>query len=578
MPSSARKSSISSARRSIQKAHVPYRGDNLEVGKRTGVQIPRIERRSDGFEPFEELLREADKRTPPRVKGIRKSKPAVRQTALDEADGEMSMDIDDSIHLLSSARIPSTPTLRNTSGSSRPVARSSEVDFDDIPSPRTRSSISRSAKAGPSGLSKFTVFQDTLPDSDSDNEPADFGDYGNDMDVSGTTDMNGNFEAEGSLPPSPVQESSPRRKSFSQIDQDLDNQEAGESEPPPSESPPRLDKGKRKAVLEDIQEGDEDGEEDEEREENEIANGLDDLDDEPENNSSPASKKQRVREEEPAKKPRARRSKKENRVYREGIRKSRRERFAPLEYWRGEKVVYGRTESSGPILVPTIKEIRRIPSEPPVPLGIQSRKRKYKKNTINPEEGWDDDTLPNGEVYDMERQCIVERRLVWTEKRLTFQHANEGEWSYERIFGDSEFLAAGQILIPPDCRKPSKGTNDNTYIFYVVQGAVNFKIHETSKVVATGGSFIAPRGNRYFIENISNRDARLFFTQARKVPLPDNERESFPPSMRKKSLEEVRSSSPGLASAAARTARSLPPATHNRQQTTMKKRAPSAKV
>lgn len=97
-------------------------------------------------------------------------------------------------------------------------------------------------------------------------------------------------------------------------------------------------------------------------------------------------------------------------MYREGVRKSRRERFAPLEYWRGEKVVYGRTESSGPILVPTIKEIRRIPSEPPVPLGIQSRKRKYKKNTINPEEGWDDDTLPNGEVYDMERQCIVERR------------------------------------------------------------------------------------------------------------------------------------------------------------------------
>jgi centromere protein C len=97
-------------------------------------------------------------------------------------------------------------------------------------------------------------------------------------------------------------------------------------------------------------------------------------------------------------------------VYREGIRKSRRERFAPLEYWRGEKVVYGRTESSGPILVPTIKEIRRIPSEPPVPLGINKKKRKYKKNSTNPEQGWDDDTLPNGEVYDMERHCVVERR------------------------------------------------------------------------------------------------------------------------------------------------------------------------
>lgn len=343
------------------------------------------------------------------------------------------------MQLLSSARIPSTPTLRNASGSSRPVARSSEVDFDDIPSPRSRSSIFRTAKAGPSSLSNSVAFDNTLPDSDSDNEPTDFGDYGNDMDVSGMTDMNGNFEG-GSPPPSPPQRSSPRRKSFAQIDDDLDNQddgqEAGESESPPPESPPRADKGKRKALLEDIQEeeegGDDEEADDEERredaeEEDEIAQGLDTVDGEPEYNSSPPAKKKRVRVEEPAQKPRARRSKKENRgescslyifmsvlsffpVYREGIRKSRRERFAPLEYWRGEKVVYGRTESSGPILVPTIREIRRIPSEPPVPLGAKQKKRKYKKNSANPEEGWDDDTLPNGEVFDMERRCVVQRR------------------------------------------------------------------------------------------------------------------------------------------------------------------------
>jgi centromere protein C len=133
------------------------------------------------------------------------------------------------------------------------------------------------------------------------------------MDVSGMTDMNGNFEG-GSPPPSPLQRSSPRRKSFAQIDQDLDNPEsqgAGESEPPPSESPPGADKGKRKALLEDIQEEDEERGEDEE-EEDEIAHGLDDIDGEPEFNSSLPSKK-RVRVEEPAQKPRARRSKKENR-------------------------------------------------------------------------------------------------------------------------------------------------------------------------------------------------------------------------------------------------------------------------
>lgn len=33
------------------------------------------------------------------------------------------------------------------------------------------------------------------------------------------------------------------------------------------------------------------------------------------------------------------------------------------------------------------------------------------------------------------------------------------------------------------------------------------------------------KGNTYFIENIAERDAKLFFTQARKVPLTDDEEE-----------------------------------------------------
>lgn len=105
---------------------------------------------------------------------------------------------------------------------------------------------------------------------------------------------------------------------------------------------------------------------------------------------------------------------------REGVRRSQRERFKPLEWWRGEKVVYGRTNNHGPILVPTIKEIRRIPSNPPQPLN--HKKRGYHRGRsktadekaataiYNPEEGWDDATDPFGEVYDMDKQALVVRR------------------------------------------------------------------------------------------------------------------------------------------------------------------------
>jgi len=42
-------------------------------------------------------------------------------------------------------------------------------------------------------------------------------------------------------------------------------------------------------------------------------------------------------------------------------------------------------------------------------------------------------------------------------------------------------------------------------------------------ILATGGMFMVPRGNTYFIENICERDAKLFFTQARKVGMSQEE-------------------------------------------------------
>jgi centromere protein C len=96
MPTSARKSSVGAARRGPQKAHIPYRGDNPEVGKKTGIAVQHVERKSDGFEPFEEIMQQADNRTPPKPKGKkRKSSAPIQEDEFDE-DGEMSMELDDS--------------------------------------------------------------------------------------------------------------------------------------------------------------------------------------------------------------------------------------------------------------------------------------------------------------------------------------------------------------------------------------------------------------------------------------------------------------------------------------------------
>ncbi|KII88134.1 hypothetical protein PLICRDRAFT_110586, partial [Plicaturopsis crispa FD-325 SS-3] len=141
----------------------------------------------------------------------------------------------------------------------------------------------------------------------------------------------------------------------------------------------------------------------------------------------------------------------------------------------------------------------------------------------NPEEGMDAATNPKGRVLDYVTHIEVDRRIAFTASMVQPRPAANSAWSFQKVLGDDDFIAAGQLVIPPKVRKPTKSAKDNTYVFYVIEGAVNVTVHKTSLVVATGGMFLIPRGNTYSIEAISERDAKLFFTQARKVPASEEE-------------------------------------------------------
>lgn len=188
-------------------------------------------------------------------------------------------------------------------------------------------------------------------------------------------------------------------------------------------------------------------------------------------------------------------------LVREGIRRSAREPIRPLEWWRLEKVVYGRGPVGSNSLVPHIKEIHRIPEEPTEPLGAKRKQRKGRAKSrsqtaaphdrdgegpvvlFNPELGWDDETPEMGKVYDFDGGHEVTRRgwsgfnkqprsnsiigITFTSANVEVQPAGGGEWSFQKIFGDGDFIASGQLHIPPKGRKPSKGTKDNTYACYL---------------------------------------------------------------------------------------------------------------
>ncbi|TFK62351.1 hypothetical protein BDN72DRAFT_848766 [Pluteus cervinus] len=113
------------------------------------------------------------------------------------------------------------------------------------------------------------------------------------------------------------------------------------------------------------------------------------------------------------------------------------------------------------------------------------------------------------------------RRLIMTPQRVRFHERPAGNWAFTKCLGgDSDFLAAGQLLVYPNCSKSLSNVKDYTYVFYIIEGTVTVKIHSGTYNLSTGGMFIVPPGNIYSVENTSSKEAKLFFAQARKVDPP----------------------------------------------------------
>lgn len=136
-----------------------------------------------------------------------------------------------------------------------------------------------------------------------------------------------------------------------------------------------------------------------------------------------------------------------------GVRRSTRQRHAPLEYWRGERVLLGRSEE-GPAPCPVFKGFVEIPIEVPEPLGGKKRRRTGRSASrgasrapssrretstapgsvqyggVPPEDGLDDDTAVDGTVKD------------W----ISGQPLRRRKWDYQ-------FTSPLFLLILPSCTR-----------------------------------------------------------------------------------------------------------------------------
>ena len=227
-----------------------------------------------------------------------------------------------------------------------------------------------------------------------------------------------------------------------------------------------------------------------------------------------------------------------------GVRRGERHRFARLAHWRGERVVYGRSVTpDGTQKVIGMVDVVRVPTEPPESFAARRSRRgaatKIKSESVAPrdicdhlppEEGWDSETLPNAIVYSASKQKDVERVVACTKKMVAInvddQAGMPNAFQFQRVFKQSDFSAGGLMLIPPGGGKPLKPSKDNCYFFTVLEGAVSVHIHRTTFVMAPQGVFCVPPGNVYSIRNISERTAKLTFSQSRRVTDADSEVDS----------------------------------------------------
>ena len=215
----------------------------------------------------------------------------------------------------------------------------------------------------------------------------------------------------------------------------------------------------------------------------------------------------------------------------DGVRKSSRFKIAPLAFWRGEKMVYGRgsrRKSAGGTMGLTLPEVKEIihvdiiEGEKRRKLGA-GRRKKTPRRTESPDssssendaDNWEDKVIVEAPVRSFENQSMLTKKtLAVPESAYDPRPVHGQEIFFQKTLSEEPHFAAGVLDIPSGAGKPVKPSKQNTMFFFIFTGYVQVKIHDVVFRLRKGGQFTVPRGNFYEILNVGKKNARLFFSQS----------------------------------------------------------------
>ncbi|XP_004590914.2 centromere protein C [Ochotona princeps] len=207
------------------------------------------------------------------------------------------------------------------------------------------------------------------------------------------------------------------------------------------------------------------------------------------------------------------------------VRRTKRVRLKPLEYWRGERIDYQGTPSGGfvigGVLSPdavlpkrktraNVEKVNQMANGKRICLDSAERKNRLMVNLHIPLGNPCEPTS----VKDPETREIILMDLV--RPRDTYQFfVKHGELKVYKTL-DTPYFSTGKLILGPHEEKGKQHVGPDILVFYVNFGDLLCTLHETPYLLSTGDSFFVPSGNYYNIKNLLNEESVLLFTQIKR--------------------------------------------------------------
>ncbi|XP_077159564.1 centromere protein C isoform X2 [Paroedura picta] len=190
------------------------------------------------------------------------------------------------------------------------------------------------------------------------------------------------------------------------------------------------------------------------------------------------------------------------------LRQSKRLRLKPLEYWRGERVMYKMKPSGGlvasGIISPKQQEPRKLNRiKKPAKIDLE----KVLDNTSAPLK----DPSQPAHVFDAASKQEVLQECVSNGCSHLLFFDNEDVSIYK--YFSTPVFSAGKLILKPLREKGSHYSYTDTMVFHVVKGRLLFTLYHQRYSLGAGSYFCVPVGNIYNIRNLLNEECILFFTQ-----------------------------------------------------------------